>query len=676
MEILNETHLELPFLLAETTLFNGPISNTIPDEQITMGQVLLGILKGRWKNEVKNVRELKNQYLNSGNTENKNKWNRAKEKLPYFTVSVSCENGRDLNSVKGMSQLIQLDVDVEHDLGGKDLVEVKEILKNDPYVGALFQSTSGVNAGVKGIVSVEQANPEEWNIVALGLENYLYETYRIEQDKKMRSLTQPCFVSSGGVLINPNPVSFQWRNWIDVQEKKKSQKNPFELWDQQKWKNKSINWPKIFQEKGIVYKFQNEKVSVQCPWVENHTKDELKGTGLFLGDGRWCFKCHHSHCAEKNMTDLINHFGQDLVSKFAYSYESKAENPNSQKKISTKNSPLRLIKASEVKIKPLKWLWEGVLPRGKLVILAGDPGLGKSQVTLSSLATVSVGGKWPVSETNASLSNSIILSAEDSAEDTIVPRLKAAGANLDRISIIQAVETPNHQDRGFDITLDTIHLKKEIEKLGNVSLIVIDPISSYLGSTDSHQNSAVRGALNPIVQLADESDACLLCVTHLNKSSQGNALSRVTGSIAFTASARASYVITKDSDDPERRLMLPLKNNLAKDTEGYAYKVVEVELSEEIKATKVEWEDCFVSNSADEILNLNQDDGREQNDAEEFLYWELASGDSIPSKEIFRRGDEQGFSIKQLRRAMKKLEIKASKDSFDGGWSWIMPVKH
>ena len=102
-----------------------------------------------------------------------------------------------------------------------------------------------------------------------------------------------------------------------------------------------------------------------------------------------------------------------------------------------------------------------------------------------------------------------------------------------------------------------------------------------------------------------------------------------------------------------------MKNNLAKDTEGYAYKVVEVELSEEIKVTKVEWEDCFVSNSADEILNLNQDDGREQNDAEEFLYWELALGDPVPSQEIFRRADEQGFSIKQLRRAKKKLEIKA-----------------
>ena len=89
MENLNKTHLELPFLKAETTLFKGPISNTIPDEQITMGQVLLGILKGRWQKEVKNVRELKNQYLNLGKTENKIKWNRAKEKLPYFTVSVS-----------------------------------------------------------------------------------------------------------------------------------------------------------------------------------------------------------------------------------------------------------------------------------------------------------------------------------------------------------------------------------------------------------------------------------------------------------------------------------------------------------------------------------------------------------------------------------------------------------
>ena len=106
MEQINVTHLKLPFLKAETTLFKSPISNTIPDEQITMGQVLLGILKGRWQKEVKNVRELKIQYLNSGKAENKIKWNRAKEKLPYFTVSVSCEGGRDLRSVKGMTQLI------------------------------------------------------------------------------------------------------------------------------------------------------------------------------------------------------------------------------------------------------------------------------------------------------------------------------------------------------------------------------------------------------------------------------------------------------------------------------------------------------------------------------------------------------------------------------------------
>ena len=317
MENLNKTHLELPFLKAETTLFKGPISNTIPDEQITMGQVLLGILKGRWQKEVKNVRELKNQYLNLGKTENKIKWNRAKEKLPYFTVSVSCEGGRDLNSVVGMTQFIQLDVDVDHDLGGQELIEVKKILKNDPYVGALFQSTSGEDAGVKGIVSVERAYPEEWNSVAVGLENYLFKTYRIEQDKKMRSLTQPCFVSSGGVLINPDPKCLQWRNWIDDQEnKQKNIKYPFKLWDQQKWKYGSTDWPRLFKDSKMVISSKEGKVNVKCPWIEKHTKDELKGTDLFLGNGRWCFKCHHSHCADKTMSDLVDYFGEDLVSGY------------------------------------------------------------------------------------------------------------------------------------------------------------------------------------------------------------------------------------------------------------------------------------------------------------------------------------------------------------------------
>ena len=110
-------------------------------------------------------------------------------------------------------------------------------------------------------------------------ENYLYETYQIEQDKKMRSLTQPCFVSSGDVLINPQAKSFQWQNWIDGQEKKQK-KNPFEYFDQQKWKYGLIDWPKLFKESGMVISSKEGKVSVKCPWIENHTKNEQKGAGF------------------------------------------------------------------------------------------------------------------------------------------------------------------------------------------------------------------------------------------------------------------------------------------------------------------------------------------------------------------------------------------------------------
>ena len=138
MEKLNEKHLSLPFLQSETTLFKGPISNTIPDEQTTIGQVLLRIMNGYWKSPVTNVRELKNRFKSSQKVEDKSAWSRAKEKLPYFTVSVSCKGGRDLNSVIRMTQLIQLDIDVEHDLGGQDLITVKKLLKSDPYIVALF----------------------------------------------------------------------------------------------------------------------------------------------------------------------------------------------------------------------------------------------------------------------------------------------------------------------------------------------------------------------------------------------------------------------------------------------------------------------------------------------------------------------------------------------------------
>ena len=198
---------------------------------------------------------------------------------------------------------------------------------------------------------------------------------------------------------------------------------------------------------------------------------------------------------------------------------------------------LKIVRASTVKIKPIKWIWPGILAQGKLVFLAGDPGLGKSQVSLFICAIISSGGQWPVSDEICTKGNVLILSAEDGAEDLIVPRLKAVNADLEKIHIIQSVELSDGNEKIFDLTSDVEQLKNEAVRIGNVKIIIIDPISAYLGKIDSHRNTEVRDALNPIIKFADEIGACLLCVTHLNKGGSGNALSRVTGSIGFCRSS-------------------------------------------------------------------------------------------------------------------------------------------
>jgi len=335
---------------------------------------------------------------------------------------------------------------------------------------------------------------------------------------------------------------------------------------------------------------------------------------------------------------------------------------------------LRIQKASEVKTRPIKWLWPGVLAAGKLIIIAGDPGLGKSQVSLFVCATVTTGGIWPVSGETCEKGNVLILSAEDGAADTIVPRLTALNAELERIHIVHAVLLGEGKERAFNITRDMERLKRASECIGNVRLIVIDPLSAYLGNTNSHSNAEVRAALTPVVEFADGIGACLLCVSHLNKGGQGsNALNRVTGSIAFIAAARASYVVTKDTGNHNRRLMLPLKNNLAKDTHGFGYRIEETNVTG-ITTSCVSWEDAPVNLSAEDVLSAQ---GRPDNQgrAEDFLLQELTESIEVPCKELYERAKAKGISKKVLWSIKDKIGVIARKDGFKGGWVWYLPFE-
>jgi putative DNA primase/helicase len=336
------------------------------------------------------------------------------------------------------------------------------------------------------------------------------------------------------------------------------------------------------------------------------------------------------------------------------------------------SSGLNIVKASQVIIRPTKWLWPGVLAIGKMVVIAGDPGLGKSQISLFISAIVSNGGKWPVSEESCEKGSVLILSAEDGAEDTIVPRLIAVNADLEKIQIIKAVKVKNDKERTFDLTKDVDNIRRAVKLLENVSLIIVDPISAYMGETDSHRNSDVRAALIPAIELADEIGACLLCITHLNKSGKGNALSRVTGSIAFTAAARASFLVTGDNSDPDRRLMLTLKNNLAKDNNGFAYRVDE-KIVDKITTSRVIWENEYVKVSADEAVYMQAHGGGNNVIAEEFLQNSLADGGEISSTELYEEAKEIGISKKVLWTAKVKIGVNVRKLGYKGGWVWYLP---
>jgi putative DNA primase/helicase len=202
---------------------------------------------------------------------------------------------------------------------------------------------------------------------------------------------------------------------------------------------------------------------------------------------------------------------------------------------------------SDIAAKPITW---GRIARGKPSVIAGHPGLGKSQIAASLAAIATTGGLWPVDRSTSPIGSVVVLSAEDDAADTIRPRLEAAGADVTKVHILHAVidNTPNGEEvqRAFNLRADIRRLEQVIADIGDVVLVVIDPVSAYVGTADSHNNAEIRGLLAPLSEMAARQNVAVVMVSHLNKGGAGSeALLRVTGSLAFVAAARAAFIVAK-----------------------------------------------------------------------------------------------------------------------------------
>lgn len=332
---------------------------------------------------------------------------------------------------------------------------------------------------------------------------------------------------------------------------------------------------------------------------------------------------------------------------------------------------------ANIKAEPVHWLWQERIALGKPTLFVGDPNIGKSLFTAAIAAIVSKGGLWPVDKTQSPTGDVIMLSAEDDAGDTIKPRLDAAGADSRRVHILQAIQDVNLDgtttQRMFSLKNDLAALEEMLSSLPECKLIIIDPISAYLDETDSHRNAAIRGLLAPLSVLAIKHKVAIIAIDHLNKNSrESNMLYRPGGSLAFVAVARAAYLMTKDKENPNRRLFMPLKNNIAKENTGLAYTVV----STENNIPVIVWEPEPVKDTAEEMLAFSQSQEQRNatDEAVDFLLDKLVNG-PMKADDTIEEAKRIGISSKPLRIARGKLGLKSKKSpSFkDSFWEWRLP---
>lgn len=225
---------------------------------------------------------------------------------------------------------------------------------------------------------------------------------------------------------------------------------------------------------------------------------------------------------------------------------------------------------ADVEPEAIDWLWRGRIARGKVTMLVGDPGDGKSYLSLAIASAVSRGDALPDGE-KAAPADCLLWNGEDGLEDTIRVRAERVGASLQRVHVIRGKLDAEGRREPFGLH-HALELREEIERRGNIALVVIDPVGALLGGVDAHRDAEVRSALQPLADIAHETGIALCVVAHLNKSSANRSIYRVGGSIGFVGLARSVLLVAKDQDSG-RRAVVQMKSNIAEQAAPVEFRI-------------------------------------------------------------------------------------------------------
>lgn len=349
-------------------------------------------------------------------------------------------------------------------------------------------------------------------------------------------------------------------------------------------------------------------------------------------------------------------------------------------------SVVQLINGSQIQPQPIDWLWSGWLAAGKLHILAGAPGTGKTTLALALAAALTTCGRWPDGTRISAAGSVLVWSGEDDPTDTLAPRLIACGADMSRIHFVGSVrEADDH--RPFDPARDMDALASAAHRVGNVRLLICDPVVSAV-TGDSHKNTEVRRALQPLVDLGHEIGTAILGISHFSKGSQGrDPTERVAGSLAFGALARVVLASAKVQDDDSehsgRRILARAKSNIGPDDGGFAYDIEQVELGAYpgVWASRVLWGEAIEGSArdilavADTARETTEDEGEDANEVDGWLRDLLTEEGEIPKAEVIKAGRASGFAERTIQRARKRIGAEAKITGFgkDKHAVWCLP---
>lgn len=336
---------------------------------------------------------------------------------------------------------------------------------------------------------------------------------------------------------------------------------------------------------------------------------------------------------------------------------------------------VQLLRASDVEPRAIDWLWPHWLAAGKLHILAGSPSTGKTTLALALAAVVSNGGTWPDGTRMHDRGNVLIWSGEDDIDDTLVPRLLACGADLQRVFFVSAV-MQGGQQRPFDPANDLPALAVQAREIGGVRLLIVDSVVSVVAG-DAHRNNEVRRALQPLVDLATEHGAAVLGISHFTKGTKGqDPLERVNGSLAFGALARIVFA-TAVVPETGQWMFVRAKNNIGPSDGGFEYAVEEHTVCGKVATTRLVWGEALEGDARELIADAESEPDAKGKSAVDFwLHNLLTTNGEMNSKGVVAAGEAAGYSKRTIYNARKRLGISTRTTGFGAEKQAIWSLHH